>query len=575
MEATTFSKLRPFQREDATAVLDKHRDHQCVIGRAATGLGKAVEVAALAQHYSQFGRVMVLVDVKKLVRQLASTVKWYTGMSPGIEMGDEESHEGGFVAADRIVVSTVQTQYSGEEGDERYRKFDPSEFSALLLDECELFLAPKARSVVEWYKANPSLRVFGCTATPLRTDGVAMANLFTEKAFDRDILWGIDEGWLVPARQAFVRVSVDFSSLKLRENEEGEMDYSEKDIAARIENEKTQIELAKGIVKVAEGRTSIVVCPTVETAKAVAHYIDAEKPGSARSIYGEMPDNEKDDTFAAFDRCEFQFLVSVMMLTKGFDHDRVSAVFMCRKTKSKRLYTQVLGRGTRPLKGIIEGLDSADLRRNAITSSAKPNMLMVNMVGIDDAVRDVTIVDILGKPSCGTVADRAKELMAEDETLSMEDAVTQAEEDTELEREAALALAEIAEQQLSNVAESEEKRQRQRVRVDAHVDIEYSDDLRVGGHALMTEDRIPERTLETLRRNKVPDSLISKLSVAEAKNLSGTIMYRHKAKLCSYAQGSLLKRWGYTKEQVQGMSRDDASAIIEERFGKRERAGAK
>src|ERR1019366_546083 len=121
-------------------------------------------------------------------------------------------------------VSTVQTQYSGKDGAERYRQFIPGEWAACILDECELFLAKKARSVVEWYRTNTALRVVGVSATTMRTDGVAMANLFFAVAFDRDILWGIREGWLVPGIQAFVKVSIDFSTLKLTKGEDGERD---------------------------------------------------------------------------------------------------------------------------------------------------------------------------------------------------------------------------------------------------------------------------------------------------------------------------------------------------------------
>jgi ATP-dependent helicase IRC3 len=271
-------ELRSYQSDDVAAVIAAHAEHRCVLGRAPTGSGKAVALAAIAQHYAQFGKVMVLVDVGKLVHQLAETVEWFTGQLPGVEMADRT------VLADwfdppRIIVGTVQTQYSGPPGRERYRRFDPSEYSALLLDECELFLAPKAREVVDWYVAsNPSIRVFGCSATPFRTDGIAMAELFDHVAFDRDIRWGVDDGWLVRPLQGFVRVSLDFSTLKIRTNDYGERDYSDAEIAERINNERTLIELAQGIIHAAGDRRSIIACPDVESAKAVAHYLRRRAP---------------------------------------------------------------------------------------------------------------------------------------------------------------------------------------------------------------------------------------------------------------------------------------------------------
>src|SRR5262245_40844035 len=131
-------ELRPYQYEDFHAVLAAHQTHQCVFGRATTGSGKAVLLAALAQHYAGNGRVLVLVDVGTLVDQLAETIEWYTGQKVGIEMA-EASVVGTWFDPPKIVCGTVQTQYSGGEGHERYRRLRPEEFSCVLLDEAERF----------------------------------------------------------------------------------------------------------------------------------------------------------------------------------------------------------------------------------------------------------------------------------------------------------------------------------------------------------------------------------------------------------------------------------------------------
>jgi superfamily II DNA or RNA helicase len=482
---------RDYQAQDLAQVLDLHKQHQSLIGWAATGLGKAVLLGMLAEHYAKSGRVMVLVDVAKLVYQLADTIERVTGEHPAIEMAEQRAEGSMLGASDRIVVSTVQSQYSGEEGRERYRRFNPDEFSAILLDECELFLAPKARSVVEWYRNNPAVRIFGCTATPFRTDGVAMANLFNAVAFERNILWGIDNGWLVRARQAFVHVSVDFSTLKVDKNSAGEADYSDADIAERIGNEQTLIELAKGILHVAGDRKSIVVCPTVATAQAVAHYLEMEKAGAARCIYGELGDTEKSEIFDSHKAGEFQFLTSVMMLSKGYDDASIRAVFNCRKTRSKRLYTQVLGRGVRPWAGIVDGCNCPEERKLRIAGSPKPDALMVNMVGIGDDVRDMTVLDVLGTPD-DAINLRAKQIMADDEEIDPAEAIEQAAHEVELEREVEAIRVDEAQRSLDEADEA--RMLRRSVRVDAEIGVEWSDDLRVGNSAgAMDLSALPDR----------------------------------------------------------------------------------
>jgi superfamily II DNA or RNA helicase len=479
-------ELREFQAEDVAKVIESHKVNRCVIGRAATGLGKAVICAALAKHYVQFGKVVILVDVGKLVRQLAKTVEWFAEIKPGIEMADEYAHIGDrFGEQDNIICGTVQTQYSGDEGKERYRRIDPANVSLLVLDECETFLAESARTVVDWYLTNPDLKVFGCTATPFRGDGTPMANLFTAVAFDRDIRWGIQNGYLTPIQQGFVRVNVDFSTLKIGSGDEDERDYNAEDIARKLSDEVLLIELAKGIKAVAEKRRTIVICPTVEVSIAVAEYLNGQEAGCANAIYGELSDDAKIQLFDGHQEGKFQFLVSVMMLTKGYDDPEVSCVVNCRKTKSKRLYQQIMGRGCRVLKGIVEDATTADERRKIIAASAKPVALMVNMVGVNEQVRDVSVVDILGTADI-RVNDRAAELV--EEGMELDEAIAQAEDEI-AEQEMVEALAMEAQSEIeANAEEVAKARQaeaswRRLVQVDARVDVAWTDDLSGGGIA--------------------------------------------------------------------------------------------
>jgi superfamily II DNA or RNA helicase len=571
--------LRDYQQQDVRAVIAAHAKHRCVIGRAATGLGKAVEIAALAQHYAQHGRVLVLVDVVKLVNQLADTITWYTGQRPGVEMADQRAVHGGFDTfqlPDRIVVSTVQTQYSGAEGKERFRTFDPKEFSAVLLDECELFLAPKARSVVQYYlDGNPDLKCFGCTATPLRTDGVAMAELFDHVAFDRDILWGIQHGWLVPARQAFVRVSLDFSKLRVVRNADGDDDYSDDEVAQWINTRQTLIELAQGITRVAAGRKSIVVCPDVATAVQLRDHLNAERVNSAAVVYGELGDGDKELAFEMHRKGDVQFLVSVMMLTKGYDDPSIRAVFNLRKTRSKRLYTQIMGRGVRPLAGIVDGLDTAEERREAIAQSDKPDALMVNMVGIDEDVRDITILDILGEARNSDAIARAKQLelagMAADEALAAAEA--EVEEEQELNRIMAEALAD----ELEHADERRCIEMRRRADVHVDVEVEYQDGLTPRARNPFDEAMgrgVPMGVLGVLYKNGVSEAEVAQMSPAEAGELSRKIIMRHNAGLCTYKQAKVLLRNGYSKADVKYMKKSDATEIIDGIFGRRRQGAA-
>src|SRR5690606_7555906 len=82
--------------------------------------------------------------------------------------------------------------------------------------------------------------------------------------------------------------------------------------------------------------------------------------------------------------------------TEGFDDPGIGLVVMARPTKSRALYSQCIGRGTRPLNGLVDGLDTADERRAAIAGSAKPNVLVLDFVGNSGRHKLVHATDVLG-----------------------------------------------------------------------------------------------------------------------------------------------------------------------------------
>lgn len=89
--------------------------------------------------------------------------------------------------------------------------------------------------------------------------------------------------------------------------------------------------------------------------------------------------------------------VTVMGNTEGFDAPASSMVAMARPTRSLTLYAQMLGRGLRPLPGVVdafaEGTD--EQRREAIAESAKPHCLVLDFEGTGAQFDLVSPVDLL------------------------------------------------------------------------------------------------------------------------------------------------------------------------------------
>lgn len=552
---------RYYQAEDVASVIRLWElGKLSVLVRQATGLGKSLCIAMLVKWAHAKGlRSLVLADVRKLVRQDAAEIYEYCGIRAGIEMADERAiHENGYCEADLVVGGTPQSMLSGGEGQERMLRV--GDFDVLLLDEGESFLSPRYLAIVNHFRSrNPKLMVVVCTATPYRSDGLGMSNLCEDVAADRNIIWGIEDGWLTPVKQGFARASVDFSTLEVRRNDDGEEDYSDKGLAALIDNDKPLFEISNAVVKIAaDQHKSVVVCPNVDTSIHLNDYINGLKPGSSRCVHSRMPGNEIDETMDAHKAGEFQFLCSVMMLTKGYNDKSISAIFNCRRTKSRRLYEQILGRGIRPLDGVVDGLPDAAARRASIASSHKPFALMVNLVGIKEEVRDMTVVDILGDKFDQEIIDRAKDIISE-RPMDISEALSQAKEEIENEQDLEQLLAEAEEAQLEM---DEESRVRRRIVVDAHVEVKYDSEI---GKALMTaaDPGIPSKQLNLLRKFKVPEKVISKLGPQGASELSRKLVARASKGLCSYAQAMTLRKHGYSESDVATMKRAEAKLAID------------
>lgn len=544
--------LRPYQQEDGDAVMAAFEQHQRVLGEAATGLGKAVLIQWLVKQFVDQGRrVLVLADMGVLVDQLAATIRNGTGIEPAIERADERA-DGFLRHKSPVIVSTVQTQFSGPNHAMRCMRFDPHEFGLVVADEAEAFIAPKYRAVLKHYlKTNKRCKLFGCTATPLRSDGQGMGRVFQHVAFRRPIRWGVENGYLVPPRQGSVVVNADWSTLRTSKG-----DYADSSLSRILSDmgEQKSLEFAKGIIDQAGDKQSIVVLPKVNNAIAVSQFINAHSPNSARFIHGRMADAEVRETLDAHKAHEFQFLCSVNMLTKGYDDPGIHNIFMCRPTRSKRLYTQVLGRGARLADPSIGGLESVEERRSAIYRSEKPYMTMFNMVGQVPTVRDLNVVDVLAgrevEPSARALASKRMQDRPDRDALA--------------EIEAAIAEDAAIREQLA-------AEERERVRVEAEVVARFTDPF---GAVSQPEfkDRIPwqsatkpaPRTVELLRRNRVPQHVIERLSASEAGQLSRRIIQRHHVGLSTYRQCEFLRQHGI---DAHNMTKAEASERIDKVIG--------
>jgi len=314
--------------------------------------------------------------------------------------------------------------------------------NGILVHNCHHSTAASYSSVYA-HMLSGKCKHLGVTATPDRADEQALGKVYQTVAYDFDLCNGIGDGWLVPIKQRLVTVTgLNYSNVKTTAG-----DLNQGDVAAAQANETILHEMIHPIVELAGTRRTVVFAtpgskkPTesddgFHIAERMTEILNRYKPNSARRVSQDTPKDIRRQMLMDFSEGKFQFLVNVSVLTEGWDDPGVEVVAITRPTKSRALYAQVIGRGTRPLPGIVDKHEHAHERRHAIATSAKPHVEVLDFVGNSGRHKLVNTADILGGKYEQEVIDRA-EKKAKEETVDMSEALQEAHDELKAEREKA------------------------------------------------------------------------------------------------------------------------------------------
>jgi len=352
--------LRRYQEDAVDAIWKTWEEHDSVLVVMATGLGKTQVGSSVAGTFE--GRALILCHRSELIDQWVQRLQVMTGEAIGIEQAEWYS------GRERIVVGSVQTVHR----DRRLKRLkDNGGFDLVIVDEAHHYVARTYRKAVEaWTGA----KVLGVTATPDRGDERALGQIFDKVAYEMDILAGIDGGWLVPIVGRREEVEMDISGV---DTVAGDL------VAAQLEEE--VLKATEGMVTIAlekyGDRTGIAFFPGVKSAEYACERFNLHKPGSAAVITGETDPMERKEIVRQLHAGEVQYLCNCMVATEGFDWPAADVIFNGRPTKSRALYAQIAGRGTRALPGTVDGLGGAQERREAIARSPKAQCILVDFVG--------------------------------------------------------------------------------------------------------------------------------------------------------------------------------------------------
>lgn len=330
-------ELRPYQLEALRAskqALDEGVYRQIIV--LPTGCGKTILLASLQKHHGLKKRLLVVVHREELAQQAADKIAhWNPEFNVGIEMGAKRSN-----SWDAVVVASVAT--IGRSGSSRIQQFNPDDFDCVIVDEVHHGLADSYQRVFDYFGLlapdNKKL-LLGVTATPNRSDGSPLAKTFDKIVYQMSIRDAIEQGWLCDLRGLRVNTTVDLEGVHTRAG-----DFDQGELSAAVNTPARNDLIVRNWLETANQRRTIAFTVDIQHAKDLVQ-VFKNYGVAAEAVWGDDPDRA--DKLRYHKAGQLQVLANCSVLTEGYDDPSVSCIVMARPTKSRLLFTQMVGRGTR------------------------------------------------------------------------------------------------------------------------------------------------------------------------------------------------------------------------------------
>ena len=310
------------------------KEHGNTIGIAPTGAGKTLMLSAVAGEFLKGNsKALILAHRDELTSQ---NEKKFLRINPEISTSVFDAKRKSF--AGQAVFGMVQTLSRREN-----LELIPI-IHLLVIDEGHHSVSPSYRNIINGIKEkNPSVLVYGVTATPNRGDKKDLGDIFSNVADQITISELIASGHLVRPKTYIIDVGTQ-SDLKNVKKTAGDFDM------AAVEKIMNKLPITEEVFakwhELAGNRKTVIFCSTIDHAKSVAKVFNS-KGVKTVFISGELSDSERKSVLSEFEQGDAQVIVNVAVLTEGWDYQPTSCVVLLRPSSFKSTMIQMIGRGLR------------------------------------------------------------------------------------------------------------------------------------------------------------------------------------------------------------------------------------
>ena len=324
--------LRPYQLNAVKAVHKEwNSGNKNTLVVMPTGTGKTIVFSQIVKDQVAKGeKVLILAHREELLKQAADKLKASSGMESALEKAANTSIGSGL----DVVVGSVQTLRQKS----RLEKFSKDYFGTIIIDEAHHSAADSYKNILEYFN---QAKVLGVTATPDRADMKSLSDVFDSLAFEYKLPEAINDGYLCKIRTKTIPLKVDISKVHTLAG-----DFNPNELGQALDLYLEAI--ADSIVKECKGRKTVIFTPLVRISQRLNGLLK-NRGIDTIEVNGSSKDREK--ILKDFENGKYDAMTNAMLLTEGWDCPSVDCIICLRPTKSRSLYAQIVGRGTRLCKG--------------------------------------------------------------------------------------------------------------------------------------------------------------------------------------------------------------------------------
>lgn len=330
-----------------------------------TGTGKTVVFAHFIKERD--GRALILAHRDELLRQAGDKIKMVIdGAQIGYVKAEEDDHR------NPITIASVQTL-------SRQKRLDrlDNDYDTIIVDEAHHAAAESYLRIIRHLRGfdeKDAPVVLGVTATPERGDKIGLNCVFQEIVYQRSILEMIDADFLCNLTAIEIKLRVDFNQIHTRAG-----DFIDSEVEAFMKHADAPSHIIEAFKTYARTRKALVFTPTVAMAHDIASKF-VQAGFRAEALDGTTPMDLRKGILQRLKTGETMIVCNCGVLTEGFDEPSIDCIITARPTKSRVLYTQMIGRGTRK------------------NPPLKKDCLIMDVVGVHHSHDLQTVTNLFGLP---------------------------------------------------------------------------------------------------------------------------------------------------------------------------------